>query len=81
MVVFVSEEMTTIIGEEHATLLHSLVDAVFRRLSPGYEMASPLRKDIRDRRMSLFNTNEKNTDENGFIKIAPKVDGRLTILK
>ena len=73
------EQVKVIIEEDCADIIPNLVDAVFRRLSPNYVM-NPARKEIRAKRIALFNSSEENKDDKGYIKIAPKVDGRLTIL-
>lgn len=73
------DSVKLVMDEDYADILPALVDSVFRRLSPDYVM-NPKREEIRATRMKLFNTSADNKDKAGFIKIAPKVDGRIKIL-
>ena len=83
-------------GESDALLIPALVDAFLRRLGPDYASNAEgsrgasaqgagggfwrARARVRQQRMRLFNAAEGNTSAEGFIKIAPALDGRLSIL-
>ena len=74
-----SDDVELIVEEDYAQIIPNLVDDFFRRLGPEYVM-NPKRKEIRAKRIALFNSSEDNKDAAGFIKIAPAVDGRITII-
>jgi hypothetical protein len=74
-----SDSVKLLIEDDYAQLIPNLLDDFFRRLSPSYVM-NPKRKEIREKRIAMFNGNEDEKDAAGYIKIAPAIDGRLTVI-
>ena len=69
--------VTYVIEEDNAVLIQDLIYQFFDSLSPNYLPMGGVGDRIREERMRLFNTDENNIGENGFIRINPQCDGRI----
>lgn len=58
--------------------IHDIITNFFESFRKDFDGKKDKKREIR---MNLFNTNENNTCENGFIKITPPSDQRIINLK
>ena len=75
-VCFQDSEVSYVRGVNEAMLIKEIVAETFRKFSPAYKV-QPQYEERRQQRMKLLHTNEKNKSGNGYIKIAPRVEGRI----
>ena len=70
------DKITVIMNETKCPIVHDIVVKAFKEFAPNQEQESRLL----DRRLKYIGSDKNERSDNGFIKITPKLDGRIKII-